>query len=166
VIRARFVDSAQRISARLSRRTSLGILASTFLPIANAADPATAKKKKKVTLCLNGQTVKKPKKQAKKLAQQGATKGACVGTTPPPATCPSGERVCGSTCILVGDCCINDDCEGTDVCRNGVCTTLRCGTGGSCRVFVTSAAFTGYEIGGLAGGDALCQTAASGLARC
>lgn len=61
-------------------------------------------KAKKVTLCLNGQTVKKPKKKAKKLLKQGAARGACPATTPPPA-CGSGgpctvfvtsERLTGS----------------------------------------------------------------------
>ncbi|MFT4040670.1 MAG: NHL repeat-containing protein [Thermomicrobiales bacterium] len=37
------------------------------------------KKAKKVTVCLNGQTVSAPKKKAKKLLKQGATNGACSG---------------------------------------------------------------------------------------
>ena len=110
----------QRISARLSRRTGLGLLAGASIPFLGVAAAADAKKRKekKLTLCVNGQTVKKPKNKAKKLQKKGATKGACDPTL--------------------------------------------CGNGGPCAVFVTSSAFTGSEIGGLAGGDAKCAAIASG----
>ena len=118
-----FASIAQRVSARLNRRSSLGFLAAAGLPLAGVADEAQAgrKKAKKVTLCFNGQTVKKPKKKAKKLRKQGASKGACPATTQPP----------------------------------------RCGAGGPCTVFVTSAGFTGSEIGGLDGADAKCTALAN-----
>ena len=54
---------AQRVSARLTRRVGLGLIAAS-LPLL-AIDDADARKKN-VTLCLNGQTVKRPKKKAKK----------------------------------------------------------------------------------------------------
>lgn len=68
---------------RLTRRSGLGALLGASLPALGLSTVANAKKnrkKKKVTLCANGQTVKKPKKQAKKLLNQGATKGACDTT--------------------------------------------------------------------------------------
>lgn len=66
------------LAASLTRRRGLGVVASASLPLLGMAQPAIAgKKQKKVTLCLNGQTVKKPKKKAKKLQKQGASEGSC-----------------------------------------------------------------------------------------
>jgi len=150
-----FDELAARLAARLNRRRSLGILAAASLPLASIVNVADAKKKKKITLCVNGKTVKAPKKKAKKLLKQGATKGAC------PDGCPAGQKTCGSGCIPNGDCCVDDDCTGTDRCDNGNCVALTCGDGGACTVFQTAAdGFIGGEIGGLAGGDAKCQAAA------
>ncbi|MDQ2654723.1 MAG: DUF1554 domain-containing protein [Chloroflexota bacterium] len=151
----RFDTFTQHVSARLSRRTGLGMLAGVSLPLHGLREATDAKKKKKVTLCVDSQTVKAPKKKAKKLLKQGATKGACA------EGCPGGQKACGSGCIPVGDCCVADDCTGTDRCENGTCVALTCGNGGACTVFQTSDdSFTGGLIGGLAGGDAKCQAAA------
>lgn len=150
----RFDRFTTGVSARLTRRTGLGLLAGVSLPLLGLSGDADAKKKKKITLCVNGKTVKAPKKKVKKLLKQGATKGACA------EGCPGGQKACGSGCIPVGDCCVDDDCTGTDFCQNGVCIALSCGNGGACTVFQTSAAFDGGQIGGLAGGDAKCQQAA------
>ncbi len=117
----RFDRFTAGISAHLTRRTGLGLLAGASLPLLRLSGDADAKKKKKVTLCVNGQTVKAPKKKAKKLLQQGATKGACG------AGCPDGQRVCGSGCIPAGDCCVDDDCNGNDVCVNGACVACPAG---------------------------------------
>ncbi|MCA9880765.1 MAG: DUF1554 domain-containing protein [Thermomicrobiales bacterium] len=65
---------AQRISASLTRRAGLGLIAAS-LPL--LAVDATDAKKKKITLCVNGKTANKPKKKAKKLLKQGASKGRC-----------------------------------------------------------------------------------------
>lgn len=80
-------DLAQRLAQHLTRRRGLGLLASAAIPMAAQPELATAKQKKKaqkITLCLNGQTIKAPKKKAKKLRQQGAKTGQCVVTTAPP----------------------------------------------------------------------------------
>jgi hypothetical protein len=152
----RFDGFARRISARLTRRTSLGLLAGASLPLLGLAEATDAKKKKKITLCSNGQTVKAPKKKAKKLQKKGATKGACVNG------CGKNQKPCDGACIPAGDCCVNSDCTGDDVCVNGDCVPLRCGNGGPCTVFMAAVntGFTGAQIGGLDGGDAKCQAAA------
>lgn len=69
-------DVLTRAAAVLSsRRATLGAIASVLL--LGVATTADARKKKKVTLCLNGRTVKKSKEQARKLQSKGAGKGAC-----------------------------------------------------------------------------------------
>jgi hypothetical protein len=152
----RFDAFTQHVSTRLTRRIGLGILAGASLPLLRLASPTAGKKKKKVTLCVDGKTVKAPKKKAKKLLKQGATKGAC-----PAGGCPSGQKTCGSGCIPAGDCCVDNDCTGDDFCENGECVALRCGNGGPCAVFVSNNAFIGTAIGGVEGGDQICQTAAN-----
>jgi hypothetical protein len=151
----RFDGFARAVATRLARRTGLGLIAGSSLPLLGLVTTTDAKKKK-ITLCFNGQTVKKPKKKAKKLLKKGATKGACGN-----GGCPGGQKACGSGCIPLTDCCVNTDCTGDDVCENGACVPLRCGNGGACTVFMTAAGFTGSQINGLAGGDAACQAAAA-----
>ncbi|MFN8662150.1 MAG: hypothetical protein U0075_09685 [Thermomicrobiales bacterium] len=76
----RFGRVTRGLSAYLTRRTTLGFLVGGSLPVLGTALAAHANKKKKkkaITLCLDGQTVKKPKKKARKLQKQGATKGKC-----------------------------------------------------------------------------------------
>ncbi len=154
----RFDRFTAGISANLTRRTGLGLLAGASLPLLGLAGDADAKKKKKVTLCAKGQTAKVPKKKAKKLLKQGATKGAC------PA-CPTGRKVCRDTCIPNNNCCDNRDCAAPSTCDEGFCLVivnpLTCGNDGFCSVFVSSDFFTGGEIGGLAGADAKCQSLAN-----
>lgn len=149
----RFDGMARRISVRVTRRSGFGLLTGASLLLGLGSD-TDAKKKKKVTLCDDGQTVKVPKKKAKKLLQQGATKGAC------PEGCPAGQKQCGAICISNDDCCNNTDCTGTDVCQGGECVPLPCGDGGPCVVFVNSFATIGKFTGGIVGADALCQTSA------
>lgn len=74
----RFDGMAQRISARVTRRSGIGLLAGASLPLLGLVSDSAAKKKKKITLCFNRQTVKKPAKQAKKLLKNGSSKGACA----------------------------------------------------------------------------------------
>lgn len=73
----RFAHIARNVSARLTRRSGLGLFAAASVPLLGFVNAGTAKKKKKITLCFNGATIKKPKKQAKKLRKQGALNGAC-----------------------------------------------------------------------------------------
>jgi hypothetical protein len=152
----RFDGFARTIATRLSRRRSLGLLAGASLPFAGLAEAALAGKKKgkKVTLCLNGQTVTVSKKKSRKRLKQGATKGACQ-------LCPIGQERCRGTCIPSENCCVDSDCPTGGVCTDGLCLiTIACGNGGACSVFVTSAFFTGSEVGGVAGADAKCQSLA------
>ncbi|MFN8678271.1 MAG: hypothetical protein U0Z70_17955 [Thermomicrobiales bacterium] len=152
----RFDRFARTAATRLPRRAGLGLLAGASLPLLGLASATDAKKKKKITLCLNGKTVKAPKKKAKKLLKQGATKGACV-------TCPTGRKLCNNTCIPTTDCC---DCQAPAVCENGICSVVviprACNDTNPCFAFVTSQTFSGAAIGGLAGADAKCQTLATG----
>ena len=74
---SQFVGLARHISARLTRRTGFGLLAGASLPFLGLITDSNAKKKKKITLCFNGQAVKKSKKKARKLAKKGATRGNC-----------------------------------------------------------------------------------------
>lgn len=53
-------------------------------------------------------------------------------------------------------------CASADICENGTCVAFRCGNGGPCTVFMTIAGRAGSAIGGLAGGDAFCQSTAQG----
>ena len=61
-----------------SRRPVLGLLAGGIAGLAGLTETAgKRKKKKKVTLCLNGQTITVPKKQQGSYLGQGATAGKC-----------------------------------------------------------------------------------------
>ena len=57
-------------------------------------------------------------------------------TTPPPITCPSGQKPCGGRCIPSDQCCTNSDCpDFRPHCQGGVCgcppeRPLTCSTGG------------------------------------
>lgn len=157
-----FDELAARLAARLNRRSGLGLLAGASLPLVGLVADTDAKKKRKITLCVNGKTVKAPKSKAKKLLQQGAAKGACRNTTQPPGNCQSGQKPCGNGCIPNANCCLNSDCPASTECNNGAClfTTAppQC-AGGFCAVFVTSDSFTG-ALGNLDGADAKCQAAA------
>lgn len=71
------------------------------------------KKKKKATLCLNGQTIKASAKKKKKLIKSGATAGAC----PPPCVRSCGGKTCGADGC--GGVC--GTCSATATCQGGVC---------------------------------------------
>ena len=136
----RFDRFTTEISARLTRRTALGVLAGASLPLLSLGGDTAARKKKKTTLCVNGKTVKAPKKKAKKLLKHGATKGACVDD------CGTNQKPCNNTCIPVANCCVASDCTGDDVCENGACVPPRCGNGGPCVVYVSTGIANGGDI--------------------
>ena len=149
-----FDELAAKLASRLNRRRGLGILAGVSVPLLGLSGNADAKKKKTVTLCANGQTVKAPKKKAKKLLKKGASKGACLA-------CPAGQKPCGNTCISNLNCCVTSDCGPGGTCDRGRCVFIfvppTCGNGGVCSAFLTSETFTGGEIEGLAGADQHCR---------
>ena len=116
-------DSASR--RRLLAGLSGGLLASITLTATR--EPTQAKKKKTITICVNGQT-QKTKKKGFQTRFPGATVGAC--TSPPKPTCAAS---CGATCstcyeritgqVLCGGvasalceppCRSDNDCLGTD----------------------------------------------------
>lgn len=144
----RFDGLTRAVAARQTRRTGVALLAGACLALLGLVSGSDAKKKK-ITLCLNGQTVKKPKKRAKKLLKKGATRGACSGG------CPASQKACANACIPVANCCVANDCTGDDVCENGACVPPRCGNGGPCVVFV-SAGIPTASLGGIAGADNMC----------
>lgn len=77
---AKKFDALTRLlSTSDSRRRLVGAVAA-FIGLGVA--PAVPKGKKKVTLCLEGQTIEASKKKKKKLLKSGATVGAC-STSPP-----------------------------------------------------------------------------------
>lgn len=86
---------------------------------------------------------------------------ACVGGS---CRCANNAKRCGETCILDDLCCDNGDCAGYQICQDHVCVDKPCGDGGPCRVFVTAGTRDG-AMGGAAGADTICQTAANGSAR-
>ena len=148
----RFDGFARANATRLTRRTGLGLLASASLPLL-AFTGAAGAKKKNFTLCVQGKTVKRPKKKARKLLKQGATRGACVNG------CGSNQKPCNAACIPAGNCCEASDCTGDDVCENGTCVPPRCGNGGPCVVFVSVGFGDGGDIlGGPEGADIGCQS--------
>jgi hypothetical protein len=81
-----------------------GLLAA---PLA-AALPVEAKKKRKVTLCLNGETIKASSKNKKKLLKKGATPGGCTAKS-----CAANAE-CGSGAI-----CVSGTCQTCSVTCNG-----------------------------------------------
>lgn len=68
-------------------------------------------------------------------------------------------RRLGRTCKQNRNCCQGGGAG--RICLNGRCAPRGCGTGGSCRVFVTSTTQTG-ALGGLDGADTICQNLAEG----
>jgi hypothetical protein len=95
-------DVMSRAVAMRSRRRALQAITGAAVVLAGTADATNAKKKKKSTLCFNGETVKASSKKKKKLIKQGATSGACNG----PAACAA-----------------NADCGAGAICAAGVCQT-------------------------------------------
>lgn len=86
---AAFDRVIQRLHLAAGRRSVLTSLAGAGLAVsaASAVDTVTAKKKKKkVTICRNGQTLSVTKKKKGKHLQPGDTAGPCPSTTRPPAT--------------------------------------------------------------------------------
>jgi hypothetical protein len=112
---ASFDALSRRLSTLGSRRHVLGaILASSAAIGMRPAEPAGAKKKKKITLCHAGQTIKASKKKKKTHLKHGDTLGPCV-------TCPDGQRPCRGACLSNLICCDDGDCAGGRTCQQGTC---------------------------------------------
>jgi parallel beta-helix repeat protein len=99
----RFDALSRFVAISQSRRRAALALGSAVAGILGTGSVTHAKKKKKkVTLCLDGETIKASSKKKKKLIKQGATPGACKG----PAACAA-----------------NADCGAGAICVSGVCQT-------------------------------------------
>lgn len=102
----------RRMQSVASRR---GLIRWSLLPAIAAAFPTlrvgprddVAAKKKKIEMCLNGQTLTVAKKKKKQFAKQGATAGACP-VSPPPAPPSPPPPTCTGQLLCVGACC--DQC--------------------------------------------------------
>ena len=77
---------ARHLASGLNRRSLTGLAGLGLATWLAAPSDMDARKKKKVTLCLDGQTLKVKKKKKKKLLRRGATLGACVPVPPPICT--------------------------------------------------------------------------------
>ena len=99
---------------------------------------------------------KKRKKKRKKKQNQLTAAPGCASTC---AGCCDGSGVCqpgttATTCGSGGAACVV--CAGPEACTSGRCLVPACGSGGTCRVFVTSTTYDG-NLGGLSGADQKCQ---------
>jgi predicted outer membrane repeat protein len=83
-------------SLAANRRTMVGVLATAAGTLRNQAPGSARKKrkKKKVKLCLAGQTISAPKSRKKKLLKRGAVPGACAEV----CTCPAGQVCVAGAC--------------------------------------------------------------------
>lgn len=107
-------DLVERLTRVLAQGLNRRGLASLGVAVTLMTRPAVgAKKKKKKTLCFQGQTVLATKKKYKKLLKQGATRGACAACTP---TCLgkacAADDGCGGTCAR---------CDARSFCDGGTC---------------------------------------------
>ena len=135
----------QSWSSGTPRRTMLGVLAGGIFGL-TGLDEGTARKKKKVTLCFNDETIVVKKSKKGPLLSQGATQGACAASPPPPpplstpppppptVSCEDGvkngdetDTDCGGSCPRCADfrqCQNREDCSSA-LCANNVCITCR-----------------------------------------
>ncbi len=127
---SRFDALSRSLVSSPSRRGALRLLAGSALSgwLAWDSQPADAKKKHKVTLCHQGQTISVSKKAKKKHLKHGDTLGACARCPQPAAphfcasantcvpACPSGTvfdpTSCTCVCTAPSACCR---------CANGAC---------------------------------------------
>ena len=103
---------ARTVRAMLSRRRALLLAPLSVLPLGQDATTALGKKRKKTKVCLDGQTLKVPKKKKKQLLRKGARSGAC-------------KKCSGSTGCSSGDICWEGVCRTCSVTCNG--DSLTCG---------------------------------------
>lgn len=122
----RFDTLTRLLGQAPSRRALLplvgGLLAA---PLAGVTPVDAKKKKKKATLCLDGQTIRASRKKKKKLLKSGATPGACPSSPPPPNCTP---ETCGGCCD--GATC--HDGEGRNFCGRNGAACLQCGPNELC----------------------------------
>jgi hypothetical protein len=169
---ARFDFLTRSLTLRLSRRRSLGLLATLSLPALAAPGTAAAKKKKPCPPC-----TKRKHGKCKGTLPDGADcaggtcqGGRCAARNPGSpsqlATCPDGQRLCRDACLSAPICCDSGDCSGGKTCQAGSCdcpihTTLcvdqtcrQCCTDADCR-----SALVGGGLGACSDGVCICPIA-------
>jgi hypothetical protein len=96
--------------------------------------PRSTTRRKKVTLCHEGQTIPVSGKAKKGHLKHGDALGDCPPSPPPPpagVNCAAGQKPCQGGCIPSNQCCADADCApGAPRCCNGACirTTECCAT--------------------------------------
>lgn len=120
----RFDAMTRLLTLRPSRRRAVPLITGLLAATCSGIMPAFAgnnkpKKKKKITLCFDGQTIEASGKRKKKnLLKRGATQGACVCTPRCAGTC--GDDGCGGVCRCgAGFICVSGACQSCDVVFNG-----------------------------------------------
>jgi hypothetical protein len=120
------------------RRSVLRIIGGAVASLAGTSRHTLAKKKKKFTLCFNGQTIKASSKNKKKLTRQGAIPGACSG----PAGCAANAE-CGAGAICVAGICqtCSVTCNGNGT-ECGAALNARLAQGGT--VYICPGRYIGF----------------------
>jgi hypothetical protein len=136
----RFDRLTRTWSSHAPRRTVLGALFGGAFGLTALTEGEAKKKGKKVTLCLNGQTLNVKKSKKGSLLSQGATQGACASSPPPPPPRPSppppvnrcangvkdgteSDVDCGGSC---GRCEVPKACNSRDDCITARCVNFAC----------------------------------------
>jgi hypothetical protein len=97
-----FHTLASSVSKLRSRRAVAQVLGGFLaIPLAGGIPGEAKKRKRKVTLCRNGETIKVPSKKKKKLLKRGASPGACKAKS----------------------CATNAECGSGAICADGTCQT-------------------------------------------
>ncbi len=141
----RFDRATRNMAIGAPRRRVLGLLAGSALGLnlRGKGDVEAKKKKKKTTICHEGQTIEVSGKAKKGHLKHGDTLGPCASPPPPPpgAACAVGGKPCQGRCIPSNQCCTNSDCapgaprccNGTCIRPNECCTDSECQTGNVCQ---------------------------------
>jgi len=132
------------------RRTLLGLLVGSALGLARADSEA---KKKKVTLCHQGQTITVSKKAKKAHLKHGDTLGECPPSPPPPLPpSPIPPPPCVPNCS--GRECGSDGCGGfCGLCDDGqLCSGGICGVLPTCLPYLSSCGPEPYQCCSVIGG--------------
>jgi hypothetical protein len=100
-------DTLTRVlhDARSRRGVFSGLLVGTLALVGVSVEDATAKNCKKI---------QNKAKRKKCLAK-------AKGASPPPPSCPEGQRLCRGACLSVLICCDASDCAGGRTCQAGTC---------------------------------------------
>ncbi|MDQ2654900.1 MAG: hypothetical protein M3Z20_17850 [Chloroflexota bacterium] len=125
-------DALSRLVFRThTRRAASSLLAGGALGfLGTHATDAKRKKKKKVKLCLDGETLSVPRKKKGKYLGQGATPGACAAPVVIPrctssAECADGKRCFDEACVNLELCAAHGDCD-TDIFGQCQCSVGNC----------------------------------------